>query len=165
MQYVVHASHQVSSSTAIKEAAYGWVKQLQHEHEREYSKQPKSALAPAPAPAPVISCWAERNNTFSEVLDVHLYNSDFEAWNEQVFAECIPSVSASVSATVACDRGAVVTEAGARWYQGFGADAGSPLTVLHWLTALRESGREQASSNYHYPFVPGVFVSDPHECL
>ena len=29
---------------------------------------------------PVISCWDERNNTFTDVLNVHMYNSDFAAW-------------------------------------------------------------------------------------
>merc|ERR1712070_1149557 len=96
---------------------------------------------------PVISCWAEHNNTFSDILDVHLYNSDFRTWNEQVFFECN---SAQAGSSAKCRRGAVVTEAGARWYQGAAVDAGSPLTVINYLEALR---REGAS------FVPGVFLA------
>ena len=36
-------------------------------------------------------------------------------------------------------------EAGARWFEGMLGDAGSPLTVLHYLEALRET---------RAPFVP-----------
>ena len=46
-----------------------------------------------------------------------------------------------------------ITEAGARWYQGFAADAGSPLTVLHWLEGLRAQHAENPA------MVPGVFLA------
>ena len=120
---------QVLSSTLIKEGAYAWVKALN-------------------VSQPVQSCWSEANNTFSDLLAVHQYNSDFAAWNAQVFSECEPGAT---NATAQCARGAVVTEAGARWFEGFGADAGSPLTVLHWLSALRGGGGG--------PFVPGAFLA------
>eukprot|EP01045_Picozoa_sp_COSAG04_P008058 COSAG04_NODE_438_length_14426_cov_10.589795_9_plen_853_part_00 len=118
---------EVLTSTAIKELAYGWAK----------------ALHPI---QPVISNWNTANNTFSDIIDIHLYSSDFVAWSEAVFAECPPhATNASL-----CNRGAVVTEAGARWFEGMLADAGSPLTVLHYLSALRETGA---------PFVPGVALA------
>ena len=170
---------------------------------------------------PVISCWDERNNTFTDVLNVHMYNSDFAAWyaeaarcgavilpghagctlqsrsmeitsrggppdsppprasqimmrscpiapthqigphirgaltsvptshmcrSDEVFAEC----PAGAANGTDCIRGAVVTEAGARWFEGMVGDSGSPLTVLNWLTALRAGGG---------PFVPGVMLA------
>ena len=88
---------EVFTSTLIKEQAYKWTK----------------ALQPS---APVISCWAERNNTFTDVLNVHMYDSDFVGWSSEVFAEC-PADSRNASAEQ-CLRGAVVTEAGARWFEG-----------------------------------------------
>lgn len=57
---------------------------------------------------PVISCWNEHNNTFSDILEPHLYSSDFSAWNAAVFAEC-PAGADNASL---CNRGALVTEAG-----------------------------------------------------
>merc|ERR1712137_959608 len=45
--------------------------------------------------------------------------------------------------------GGLVTEAGARWYQKTNNDAGSPLTVLNWLMALKNGGKEE-------PFQEGV---------
>ena len=43
-----------------------------------------------------------------------------------------------------------MTEAGARWFEGMGADAGSPLTVVHYLAALKKTGAA---------FVPGVMLA------
>ena len=146
---------QVRSSALIKAGAYAWVK----------------ALRPV---QPVQSCWAERNNTASDLLAVHMYSSNFAAWNAQAFAECAPNAT---NATVQCGRGAVVTEAGARWFEGMAADAGSPLTVLNWLEALRRgiapsaaaapaagfprggSHHSAAASASAYPFVPGVYLA------
>lgn len=119
---------QVISAQLIKESAYAWVK----------------ALSPS---QPVISCWADHNNTFSDILDVHLYNSAFASWSEQVFSEC----PLDASSPDQCARGAVVTEAGARWSRGFMADNGSPLTVLNYLRALPSHGAG--------PFVPGVMLA------
>eukprot|EP01043_Picozoa_sp_COSAG02_P023616 COSAG02_NODE_1266_length_13539_cov_216.818824_8_plen_234_part_00 len=115
---------EVVTSTMIKQLTYSWVKALQPSQ-------------------PVISCWNEHNNTFSDILEPHMYSSDFAAWTAAVFAEC-PSDAGDASL---CNRGALVTEAGARWFEGMTGDAGSPLTVLHYLQALRETGA---------PFVPGV---------
>jgi hypothetical protein len=78
---------EVATSTMLKELSYGWVKAM----------RPRQ---------PVISNWAEANNTFSEILDVHLYSSDFRAWSAQIFAEC-PAGAGNASL---CNRGAVVTE-------------------------------------------------------
>lgn len=111
---------QVMTSTLIKELAYGWVR----------------ALKPA---APVISCWAEENNTFSEILDVHMYSSDFPAWSKQIYSEC-PEGALNAEQ---CSRGAVVTEAGARWFVGTESDSGSPLTVLNYLSNLQQQRQPQ----------------------
>lgn len=43
----------------------------------------------------------EANNTFTDVLNVHLYNSDFQVWSSEVFAECPPD---GANATQ-CNRG------------------------------------------------------------
>ena len=47
-------------------------------------------------------------------------------------------------------KGGLVTEAGARWYQGTNSDAGSPLTLIDWLTKLRKNPAAK--------FVPGVMI-------
>ena len=126
---------QVISATLIKEGAYAWLK----------------SLRPA---QPVISCWAEHNNTFSDILDVHLYNAAFASWNAQVFSECELNATDAPSQ---CSRGAVVTEAGARWFQGMGADAGSPLAVLNYLASLRAQRRTGVGAGR--PFVPGAMLA------
>jgi hypothetical protein len=50
---------------------------------------------------------------------------------------------------------AIITEAGSRWYQPPQSyDAGSPLTVINYLEALRlgfQAGK--------VPFVPGAMIS------
>eukprot|EP00927_Polykrikos_kofoidii_P012849 TRINITY_DN15577_c0_g2_i1.p1 TRINITY_DN15577_c0_g2~~TRINITY_DN15577_c0_g2_i1.p1 ORF type:complete len:560 (-),score=80.06 TRINITY_DN15577_c0_g2_i1:8-1513(-) len=83
---------------------------------------------------PVISCWDDSEDT--EIVDHHQY---FNQWgvNNPVFFN--PA------------KGGIVTEAGARWYQKTAHDAGSPLMVLNWLTALKDSGSA--------PFIPGVMIA------
>jgi len=82
---------------------------------------------------PVIACWDDSEDT--EIVDHHQYSTPWGA-NNGVFAN--PA------------KGGIVTEAGARWYQKTSGDAGSPLTVLNWLTALKKSGDA--------PFIPGVMI-------
>jgi len=82
---------------------------------------------------PVIACWDDSEDT--EIVDHHQYYLPWGA-NNGVFAN--PA------------KGGIVTEAGARWYQKTSGDAGSPLTVLNWLTALKKSGDA--------PFIPGVMI-------
>ena len=126
---------QVISAALIKEGAYSWLKSLRPSQ-------------------PVISCWAEHNNSFSDILDVHLYNAAFASWNAQVFSDCQFNATDAQSQ---CTRGAIVTEAGARWFQGMSADAGSPLTVLNYLAALRTQRRAGAGAGR--PFVPGAMLA------
>ena len=104
------------------------------------------ALRPA---APVISCWTEANNSFTDVDDVHLYNSDFQTWNAEVFSSCTPGATDPSR----CEKGAVVTEGGARWGYGLAADAGSPLTVVNYLSSLT------GAVGIWRPFVPGVMLA------
>eukprot|EP00927_Polykrikos_kofoidii_P012848 TRINITY_DN15577_c0_g1_i1.p1 TRINITY_DN15577_c0_g1~~TRINITY_DN15577_c0_g1_i1.p1 ORF type:complete len:720 (-),score=123.09 TRINITY_DN15577_c0_g1_i1:112-2121(-) len=82
---------------------------------------------------PVISCWDDSEDT--EIVDRHQYEVPWGADNP-VFSN--PA------------KGGIVTEAGARWFQKTPTDAGSPLTVVSWLTALRKSDAA--------PFVPGVMI-------
>ena len=95
------------------------------------------ALAPA---VPILSLWDNSNVT--DVLDHHDYTASFASeWRPAVFA--------------APAKGAVITEAGSRWYQPPNSyDAGSPLLVINFLEALRlEKARGAA------PFVPGAVIS------
>ncbi len=73
---------------------------------------------------PVLSCWDDNNAT--DVVDMHRYDTDFVGWTAQVFANP--------------HKGALITEGGSRWFQGFtgdDGDAGSPITVWHWFQYLR----------------------------
>ena len=70
---------------------------------------------------PVLSCWDDNNST--QVSDMHRYDTFFPKWTQQVFQS--PG------------KGALITEGGSRWFQGYDSDSGSPLTVLHWFHHLR----------------------------
>ena len=77
----------------------------------------------------------------SELQNIHHYNADFKsltssAWQGLSFT---PS-----------KQGALVTEAGCRWFQGFSTSSGSPLEMVNWLNALRAAGA---------PYIPGVMLS------
>ena len=86
--------------------------------------------------APVISGWDDNNAT--EVVDTHEYS--------------IPNARSPVFSNVS--KGGVVSEAGCRWYQG-NHNAGSPLSWLFWLTAIRRN----TTAHFTAPFVPGVMLS------
>lgn len=87
---------------------------------------------------PVAACWDDSDAT--DLVDHHQYDLPWGA-NNAVFSD--PK------------KGGFVTEAGARWYQKTRSDAGSPLTVLNWLHALRNLRGTPAAS----PFVPGVMLA------
>ena len=123
----------------------------------------------AGARQPVIACWDD--NAATDLVDVHAYTPDFpKDWTAAVFSD--PA------------KGALVTEAGSRWFQTR-SDNGSPLLVLHWLWALRSGAAEPqdpqtnpplgSASRLHassrllvdrrgprrrprYPFVPGAML-------
>ena len=80
----------------------------------------KWALAVNPT-QPIISCWD--NNEFTQIVDVHRYSSDFADWTKDVYSDV--------------SKGAVITEAGSRWYQGYDSDSGSVLLVVTYLEVLR----------------------------
>ncbi|MFH1920386.1 MAG: family 16 glycoside hydrolase [Planctomycetota bacterium] len=80
---------------------------------------------------PVISCWDDSPET--DVVDAHNYSNDFAQWDRQ--AELNP------------EKGAVFTEAGARWYAPR-PSSGEPIEVIHWLQ------RRKAAEKY----VPGVYL-------
>ena len=71
---------------------------------------------------PIASCWDDSKDT--ELVDRHQYMLPW-GLNNPVFSD--PA------------EGGFVTEAGARWYQKTRADAGSPLTVINWLTQLKKA--------------------------
>ena len=87
---------------------------------------------------PVAACWDDSDAT--DLVDHHQYNLPWGASNA-VFSD--PK------------KGGFVTEAGARWYQKTRSDAGSPLTVLNWLHALRGMRGTPAAP----PFLPGVMLA------
>ena len=84
---------------------------------------------------PVAACWDDSADT--DLVDHHQYNLPWGASNG-VFSN--PA------------KGGFVTEAGARWYQKTGADAGSPVSVVNWLSALK-AGKPSSP-----PFIPGVMI-------
>lgn len=89
-------------------------------------------LAPA---QPVICCWSDNPET--EIVNAHSYDADFGpggGWDRQ--ADANPA------------KGAVFTEAGARWYAGKPASNGSPTEVMRWLRRRRAEGKT----------TPGVYL-------
>ena len=80
---------------------------------------------------PVISCW--NDNEATDIVDAHNYRADFAAWDRQ--ADLNPA------------KGAVFTEAGARWYAPRPSNA-EPVEVVHWLKGRRDAGK----------VVPGVYL-------
>ena len=122
---------EVLTSTLIKQLAFAWTRD-------------------AGVQVPVLSSWDERNNSFSDVLSVHLYSDDFAQWTPRLFAECPLGATEGSQ----CARGAVVTEAGARW------GSGDPLNVVHFLSALRhQQAHANASRPHRFPFVPGAMLA------
>lgn len=83
---------------------------------------------------PVISCWDDNPST--DIVDVHRYDGNFQNWAQGIYLN--PA------------KGAVVTEAGARWYQGR-SDLGSPLRVVEFL--------QQQRRDPFVSYVPGVFIN------
>jgi hypothetical protein len=88
--------------------------------------------------APILSCWDENDGT--DLVDHHQYELPWGGTGNHVFVN-----------TTGKMKGGLVTEAGARWYQGTASDAGSPLTVIDWLMKLR--------SNPSAPFIPGAMIN------
>ncbi len=80
---------------------------------------------------PVISCW--NDNEATDIVDAHSYRGDFAAWDRQV--DLNPA------------KGAVFTEAGARWYAPRPSNS-EPVEVIHWLKGRRDAGK----------YVPGVYL-------
>ncbi|CAE7475970.1 unnamed protein product [Symbiodinium natans] len=124
-----HPYPQGNFSEALRAAAFHWCKDL----------SPRQ---------PVISCWNEADDTTrgtntsisnSELNDAHQYNVPWNGTSNAVFQNLTGKM-----------KGGLVTEAGARWYQGYPTDDGSPLTVVDWLTKLR--------GNPGAKFVPGVML-------
>ena len=80
---------------------------------------------------PVIAC--RDDHPYTDIVNAHNYTDDFGAWNRQ--AELNPK------------KGAVFTEAGARWMAPR-PDNGEPCEVIHWLTQRKAAGK----------YVPGVYL-------
>ncbi len=81
---------------------------------------------------PVISCWDDNPET--DIVDAHAYSSNFAGWDRQ--------------ADLNTAKGAVFTEAGARWYTGQGASHGEPVEIIDWLRRRKAAGKS----------VPGVYL-------
>jgi hypothetical protein len=96
------------------------------------------AVAASPT-APVISCWSD--NVDTQIVDIHDYDTSFVATGSLVYSN--PA------------KGALITEAGSRWYQPpFSGDYGSVLTYVNFLTAL-----QLAKAAGQRPYVPGAMIS------
>jgi DUF1680 family protein len=80
---------------------------------------------------PVICCWDDTPET--DLVNAHNYGADFTTWDRQ--------------ADLNLDKGALFTEAGARWYAGQ-PSSGEPCEVIHWLQQRREAKS----------YVPGVYL-------
>jgi endo-1,4-beta-mannosidase len=52
---------------------------------------------------PILSCWDDNNST--DVVDSHHYDTDFQSLTAQVYMNV--------------SKGALITEGGSRWYQGY----------------------------------------------
>ncbi|KKL63605.1 hypothetical protein LCGC14_2173430 [marine sediment metagenome] len=63
---------------------------------------------------PVINCWDDSPET--DLVDAHNYSANFAGWDRQ--ADLNPS------------KGAIFTEAGARWYAGKGTSHGEPVEII-----------------------------------
>ncbi len=81
---------------------------------------------------PVINCWDDSSET--DLVDAHNYSANFAGWDRQ--ADLNPS------------KGAIFTEAGARWYAGKGTSHGEPVEIIDWLKRRKAAGKT----------VPGVYL-------
>lgn len=85
----------------------------------------------------VASCWSD--NSATDVVNYHQYSTDFPSWNTSIHA--------------APAKGALVTEAGSRWYQGQ-KDYGSVITVMHFM--FGQAAQAKAKPELQ---VPGVMLN------
>ena len=111
--------HRGGFSYKLRTAAFQWAK----------------AIQPI---APITSCWSGDGNNDTQLQNIHLYNTDWGAWNNAI----------SYGLNQAPRQGSLFSEAGCRCFQG-SADAGSPLEVLNWLQALAAAGA----------YIPGVMLA------
>ncbi len=80
---------------------------------------------------PVICCWDDSPET--DIVNAHNYGNSWQHWDKQT--------------DLSREKGAVFTEAGARWYAPRPSN-GEPVEVIHWL-----QGRKAAAK-----YVPGVYL-------
>ena len=80
---------------------------------------------------PVICCWDDSPET--DIVNAHNYGNSQQAWDKQ--ADMNP------------EKGAVFTEAGARWFAPR-PSSGEPVEVIHWLEGRKAAGK----------YVPGVYL-------
>lgn len=81
---------------------------------------------------PVIACWNDHEHT--DIVNAHYYDSDTAGWDRK--ADLNPN------------KGAVFTEAGARWYGKKFASNMGPIDVIEWLKGRQAAGKT----------VPGVYL-------
>lgn len=80
---------------------------------------------------PVICCWDDSPET--DIVNAHNYGNSQKVWDNQ--------------ADMNSKKGAVFTEAGARWYAPRPSN-GEPVEVIHWLQDRKAAGK----------YVPGVYL-------
>jgi hypothetical protein len=80
---------------------------------------------------PVIACWDDNPST--DIVNAHNYTADFAGWDRQ--ADMNPK------------KGAVFTEAGARWMAPRPSN-GEPCEVIHWLNKRKAANQT----------IPGVYL-------
>lgn len=80
---------------------------------------------------PVLCCWDDSPET--DIVDAHNYSARFSDWDRQT--ELNPA------------KGALFTEAGARWYAPR-PSSGEPVEVVRWLDGRKAAGK----------YVPGVYL-------
>jgi len=80
---------------------------------------------------PVIACW--NDHSWTDIVDAHNYSCDWRRWDKQTELNLA--------------KGAVFTEAGARWYAPRTSN-GEPVEVIRWLESRKAADK----------YVPGVYL-------
>ncbi len=80
---------------------------------------------------PVIACWDD--HAWTDIVDAHNYSSNWQKWDKQT--QLNPA------------KGAVFTEAGARWYAPRPSN-GEPVEVVNWLESRKAANK----------YAPGVYL-------
>ena len=88
---------------------------------------------------PVIACWDD--HPWTDIVDAHNYSCDWNRWNKQTELNLAPHTDGGLA------KGAVFTEAGARWYAPRPSN-GEPVEVIRWLESRKAANK----------YAPGVYL-------